>query len=210
MTPVAIFLYELSGQSAEPFAAAGWDCYCVDIAHQANRSVGNIHFIRADARQWKPTKDQVRRCQFFAAFPPCDHMAVSGARWFAGKGLRKLSESVELFAVAAEWAEFFEVPYLIENPVSTISTYWRKPDYTFDPWQFTNWHANDNYSKKTCLWTGGGFVMPKPAPVPNQVIDTRRIVDAKRNADRANLRSATPIGFMRAVFDANFKKTAAA
>ena len=209
MKPVAIFLYELSGQSAEPFAAAGWDCYCIDIAHQADRSAGNVHFIRADARHWKPTKDMVMRCRFFAAFPPCDHLAVSGARWFVGKGLHKLSESVELFAIAAEWAEFFEAPYLIENPVSTISTYWRKPDHVFDPWQFTAWAANDNYTKKTCLWTGGGFVMPEPQATC-QVIDTRRIVDTKRDANRANARSVTPIGFMRAAFDANFPHQAVA
>ena len=91
MKPVAIFLYELSGKSAEPFAAAGWDCYCIDIAHPADRSEGNIHFIRADARHWKPSKDMVARCKFFAAFPPCDNLAVSGARWFKGKGLRVLS-----------------------------------------------------------------------------------------------------------------------
>ncbi|GKX34653.1 MAG: hypothetical protein MnENMB40S_22710 [Rhizobiaceae bacterium MnEN-MB40S] len=207
MKPVAIFLFELSGKSAEPFAAAGWDCYCVDIAHPGNRSEGNIHYVKADARSWKPTKDMVLRCRFFAAFPPCDHLAVSGARWFKGKGLRCLSGSIELFSVAAEWAEFFEAPYLIENPVSTISTYWRKPDHTFDPWQYTGYAANDNYSKKTCLWTGGGFVMPEPCPTCN-TIDTRRIVDAAKT-DRANVRSVTATGFIRAAFEANFGKAAA-
>ncbi|WP_287245990.1 hypothetical protein [Mesorhizobium sp.] len=209
MKPVAIFLFELSGKSAEPFAAAGWDCYCIDIAHQADRSDGNVHFIRADARHWKPTRDMVVRCRFFAAFPPCDHLAVSGARWFAGKGLHKLSESVELFAIAAEWAEFFEVPYMIENPVSTISTYWRKPDHTFDPWQFTGWAANDNYSKKTCLWTGGGFVMPAVNSTC-QAIDKKRVLNAPRNTDRANVRSVSPIGFMRALYAANFARKLAA
>ncbi|RWK82350.1 MAG: hypothetical protein EOR45_31775 [Mesorhizobium sp.] len=168
-----------------------------------------MHFIRADARHWKPTRDMVLRCRFFAAFPPCDHLAVSGARWFAGKGLHKLSQSVELFAIAAEWAEFFEVPYMIENPVSTISTYWRKPDHTFDPWQFTAWASNDNYSKKTCLWTGGGFVMPAVNAMC-QAIDTKRVLNAPRNADRANVRSVTPIGFMRALYAANFAHKLAA
>lgn len=210
MKPVAIFLYELSGVSAEPFAVNGWECFCIDIAHSRDRTDGNIHFVKADARHWKPTKDMVARCRFFAAFPPCDHMAVSGARWFKGKGLHKLSESVDLFAIAAEWAEFFEVPYIIENPVSTIATYWRKPDHTFDPWQFTGWAVNDNYTKKTCLWTGGGFIMPPANAVPCQTIDARRIVDAPRNANRGNFRSVTPIGFMRAVFDANFKNQVAA
>lgn len=203
MHPVAIFLYELTGKSAEPFAANGWDCYCVDIAHPCDRIDGNVHYLRADARHWKPTRDMALCCRFFAAFPPCDHLAVSGARWFAGKGLHALAGSVELFAIAAEWAEFFEAPYLIENPVSTISTYWRRPDHTFNPWQFAGLAANDNYSKKTCLWTGNGFVMPDPQPGALPV-DTKRIVNAAPSPDRANLRSATPLGFMRAVYAANF------
>ncbi|OQM74709.1 hypothetical protein [Manganibacter manganicus] len=204
MKPVAIFLYELSGQSAEPFAVAGWDCYCIDIAHPADRSDGNVHFIRADARHWKPTKDMVQRCRFFAAFPPCDHLAVSGSRWFVGKGLHKLSESVELFAIAAEWAEFFEVPHLIENPVSTISTYWRKPDHTFNPSDYSQLAPSEHYTKKTCLWTGGGFIMPAVAPLPGapQVNVIRDMAGKGKN--RANARSVTPVGFMRAAFNANF------
>jgi hypothetical protein len=207
--PVAIFLYELSGKSAEPFAAAGWDCYCIDIAHERDRTEGNIHFVKVDARHWKPTKDMVLRCRFFAAFPPCDHLAISGARWFRGKGLHALAGSVELFAVAAEWAEFLEVPYFIENPVSTIATYWRKPDHTFHPWHFTRWAANDNYTKKTCLWTGGGFVMPPAAPGAEPVRANVIRDMAGKGRERGNARSVTPIGFMRAVYAANFDEVAA-
>jgi hypothetical protein len=209
MRPVAIFLYELSGKSAEPFAAAGWDCYCIDLAHERDRTEGNVHFVKADARHWMPTKDMVLRCRFFAAFPPCDHLAISGSRWFRGKGLHALAGSVELFAVAAEWAEFLEVTYFIENPVSTIATYWRKPDHTFDPWQFTRWAANDNYTKKTCLWTGGGFVMPPEAALPGPLKDKFIRDMAGKGHVRANARSVTPIGFMRAVYAANFDEVAA-
>lgn len=210
MKPVAIFLYELSGKSAEPFAAAGWDCYCIDIQHPGNRSVGNVHFVQADARRWKPTRDMVERCQFFAAFPPCDDLATSGARWFKGKGLHALSDAIELFAIAAEWAEFFEVPYLIENPRSTISTYWRKPDHTFDPCDYSRLAPSEHYTKKTCLWTGGGFAMPPRAslPGPAQVNVIRDM--AGKGRDRANARSVTPMGFMRAAFDANFGAVAQA
>ncbi len=204
MKPVAIFLYELSGKSAEPFAAAGWDCYCIDIQHQGNTSKGNIHFIQADARRWMPTRDMVQRCRFFAAFPPCDDLAISGARWFKGKGLHRLSDAIELFAVAAEWAEFFEVPYLIENPRSTISTYWRKPDHRFDPADYSQLEPSDHYTKETCLWTGGGFVMPPKVPLPGPPrLNVIRDMKGK-GRDRANARSVTPMGFMRAVFSANF------
>jgi len=207
--PLAIFLYELSGKSAEPFATAGWDCYCIDIQHPGNFSQGDIHFVRADARRWKPTRDMVERCQFFAAFPPCDDLATSGARWFKGKGLHALSDAIELFAIAAEWAEFFEAPYLIENPRSTISTYWRKPDHTFDPCDYSQLAPSEHYTKKTCLWTGGGFIMPPKAPLPGPPrLDFIHKMPGK-GRDRANARSVTPTGFMRATYDANFCETLA-
>lgn len=204
MTPVAIFLFELSGQSAEPFAAAGWDCYCIDIAHERTHSKGRVHYIKADARRWKPTRDMVARCRFFAAFPPCDDLACSGALWFKGKGLHALSDAIELFAIAAEWAEFFEVPYLIENPRSTISTYWRKPDHTFNPCDYSQLAPDEHFTKLTCLWTGGGFIMPAKCPLPGPA-DKLRILNAKgKGRDRANARSVTPAGFMRAAYTSNF------
>jgi len=207
VTPVAIFLYELSGKSAEPFAAVGWECFCIDIAHECSRTVGNVHFVKADARRWKPTRSMVERCRFFAAFPPCDDLACSGALWFKGKGLHALADAVELFAVAAEWAEFFEVPYLIENPRSTISTYWRKPDHTFDPADYSQLVPSEHYTKKTCLWTGGGFVMPAKMPLPGPP-RANVIRDMKgKGKDRANARSVTPLGFMRAVYAENFGGT---
>ncbi|WFS67414.1 hypothetical protein CFBP4996_15405 [Agrobacterium leguminum] len=206
--PLAIFLYELSGKSAGPFLEMGWECICVDIAHESDRSEtrapGTINFIKADARNWSPTPDQKERCQFFAAFPPCDHLAVSGARWFKGKGLRKLSSSIELFAVAAEMADELAAPYFIENPISTISSYWRKPDHKFHPYHFADWEPRDNYSKQTCLWVGNGFKMPWPSYPEGLQIDTKRIVNASENEDRKNLRSETPVGFMKAVYEANF------
>lgn len=208
MSNKAIFLYEHSGKSAEPFAQAGWDCYCIDLQHKGNWSDGNVHYIEADARHWKPSREMIADCAFFAAFPPCDHLAVSGARWFQGKGLRKLAEAIELFAIGAEWMDFFGVPGFCENPVSMISTYFRKPDYTFDPSDFTLWEPRDNYTKKTCLWASPQFVMPFPAKDQTLGAPDDRIHKAAPGPNRKNMRSATPVGFMRAVFDANFSKQA--
>ena len=81
------------------------------------------------------------------AFPPCTHVAVSGARWFQDKGLGALVESLQLFDAALRLAEWTRAPYLIENPVSTVSTYWRKPDQIIQPWQFGH-----GETKATCLW----------------------------------------------------------
>lgn len=162
MKDVALFLYSLTANMAQPWIDAGYTVVLVDLQHPAGISQdGQIIRIGADIRNgWLPPRDMIDRIAFVAAFPPCDHLAVSGARWFKGKGLRKLALSIDLFATAAELCEWLEAPYLIENPVSTISTYWRKPDATFHPHHFTLLEPDDNYTKTTCLWTGGGFVMP--------------------------------------------------
>lgn len=93
---------------------------------------------------------------------------------------------------------------MIENPVGRLSTAWRKPDHTFNPCDFGGYlePAGDAYTKRTCLWTGGGFVMPEPrpvAPTAGSMMHTRYAP----GPERANLRAATPMGFARAVFLAN-------
>lgn len=108
-----------------------------------------------------------------------------------------------MFATAAEFCEASGAPYMIENPVSTISTYWRKPDHTYSPWEYSGYSStpmDDNYTKKTCLWVGGGFVMPPKhadaaLPPPDD-----RIHKASGGKNQAYVRSVTPKSFGRAVF----------
>lgn len=202
MTPCAIFLFDKTAVMAGPWAAAGIDCYCVDIQHPKGEARdGHIIRVGADIHRWVPPLG--RPILFAAAFVPCTHMAVSGARWFAGKGLWALSDSIALFARAAETLEATAAPYLIENPVSTISSYWRKPDHSFHPFEFTGFEPADNYTKKTCLWTGGSFVMPSPSIDHTLGKPDSRIHFASPGDERADFRSATPAGFARAVFEAN-------
>lgn len=174
MKDTAIFLFDVSGIMAEPWLDAGYDCWIVDIQHpvayetsgitrieKTRPGRGVLHKVHWDlTKPWLCPVDR-SRIAFVAAFPPCDHMAVSGARWFKGKGLRRLAVSIEMFATAAEFCEWTEAPYMIENPASTISTYWRKSDYRFSPHYFTGYNVDDNYTKLTCIWAGGGFVMPE-------------------------------------------------
>lgn len=197
----AVFLFNRTDNMALPWAEAGYVCHCIDLQNDGSvTQVGSGFIVRekADVRefiQYQSPGDYA----FGVAFTPCTDVAVSGARWFKGKGLRKLAEAIELFACSAEFLGEICGPYMIENPVSTISTYWRKPDYRFHPWNY-----GDLWDKQTCLWTGNGFVMPpylhnaKPAGV-----DTKRIHHASPGPERANLRSETPPLFARAVFEAN-------
>lgn len=77
------------------------------------------------------------------AHPPCTHLAVSGARWFHLKQQEQTDalEFVRLLLNAP-------IPRIaLENPVSVISTYIRKPDQIVQPF-----HFGDPFMKTTCLW----------------------------------------------------------
>lgn len=80
------------------------------------------------------------------AHPPCTHLAVSGARHFAKK--RQLQ--IEAFEFVMRLA-LAPIPRIaIENPVSVISSRWRRPDQVVQPWMFG--HPEN---KATCLWLKG-------------------------------------------------------
>lgn len=205
MGEAMISLCDLTGNMALPWAEAGYECWCVDIARKPARKetrVGNIHFVWGDARSWCPPEGL--SIAFVAAFPPCTDVAGSGARDWQRKGHYLLSDALELWSACQTAAAWSGAPYMIENPVGAISRHMREPDHIFDPWEYAGWLDNvqtDNTKKKTCLWTGNGFVMPpqRPAPEPHRQDCWRETP----SDDRADIRSATPMGFARAVFEAN-------
>jgi hypothetical protein len=198
---IIISLFDYTTIMVAPWAAAGFLCYCVDLQHPPGKSrEGNIVRVGADVREWLPPYAPVK---VLFAFPPCTDVAVSGARWFQDKGLGSLIEALCHFDATVKLAEWTQSPYMIENPVSTVSSYWRKPDYTFDPCDYGGYlYPNgDAYTKKTCLWTGNGFVMPKAKRVmPAEGSRMHRLAPSDH---RSSLRSATPEGFAKAVFEAN-------
>lgn len=205
MTPIAIFLCDETGIMARPWAEAGYECWCVDIQHSIRREriEGNIHFAWGDARTWTPPAG--RRIAFVAAFPPCTHVTVAGARDFATKRGQMLRDALETFEACRQAAAWSGAPYMIENPVGVLSSipHIGKPDHYFHPCDYTAYEPADNYTKKTCLWTGNGFVMPAPARAEGLPPPDDRIHKCPPSADRADIRSATPLGFARAVFAAN-------
>lgn len=185
---------------ARPWAEGGAHCICFDVQHSIRADkveavgAGQITYRWADVRSLTAT--DVGRPAIVFAFPPCTHLAVSGARDFARKGLRAYIDGLELVEACRQLAENSGAPWMLENPVSRLSSAWRKPDYTFDPCDY-----GDPYTKRTCLWTGSGFVMPPQARV--EPVEGSRMHTLPPGPDRANLRAATPAGFARAVFEAN-------
>ena len=88
------------------------------------------------------------------AFPPCTHLAVSGARHFEQKIKDgRQQQGIDFFMQFAN----ADCPRIaIENPIGIMSTKYRKPDQIIQPWMF-----GDKYTKSTCLWLKG---LPKLKP----------------------------------------------
>jgi hypothetical protein len=205
MKDVAIFLCDRSGIMARPWAQAGYTCICVDVQHSIRRArqeffhpAGSIIYQWGDVRTWCPPREYAESIAFVAAFPPCTHVAVSGARDFRTKGTAMLRDSLELFSACYMAARWSGAPFMIENPVGKFSDHMGLPDFTFQPWQY-----GDLWTKKTCLWTGGGFVMPPPINTEPPTGTTERIWKMPPSDERADLRGETPPGFALAVFRAN-------
>lgn len=149
-------LCDESGVMVQPWADAGYDCIIVDRLHPAGETRdGRITRIGVDILKWIPPR--IDYAAVFS-FPMCTNLAVSGARWFKDKGLRGLIDGLELVERCRQICEWSQSRWLLENPVGTLSTYWRKPDYIFNPCDFGGYlnPPGDAYTKKTCLWTGGG------------------------------------------------------
>lgn len=192
--PIVISLCDKTGNMVRPWLESGYECWIVDIQHEpGEHRDGDLVRVGADVRDWLPPR---REYVIAFAFPPCTDLAVSGARWFRRKGLRSLSAAIDIFGSCVEICEWTGARWMVENPVSVISTHYRKPDYTFDPCDY-----GDPWTKKTCLWTGAGFVMPEKNPVEPTMGSKMHLLPP--SSDRAKLRSETPMGFARAVYEAN-------
>jgi len=82
------------------------------------------------------------------AFPPCTHLAVSGARHFAKKiADGRQQQGIDFFMLFTNC----KCPrVVIENPIGIMSTKYKKPNQIIHPWMF-----GDKFSKSTCLWIKG-------------------------------------------------------
>lgn len=83
------------------------------------------------------------------AHPPCTYLCSSGLHWNTRIPARaRLTEEAIDFFMALYNAPIPQVA--VENPVGRMSTAFRRPDQTIQPWQFG--HPE---SKGTCLWLKG-------------------------------------------------------
>lgn len=204
-----ISLCDLTGNMVQPWRESGYSAVLVDPQHGTTRTEGAVTKFAGTIEDAMPTIGDLIRAGKVAmvfGFPPCTDMAVSGARWFRAKYEADKLFQAKAVMVAEQCRTIGRLsgaPWFVENPVSVLASAFGKPQHTFHPADYTAYEPADNYTKKTCLWTGGGFVMPQPAKDSSLGAPDNRIHFASPGPERANFRSATPMGFARAVFDAN-------
>ncbi len=210
MKDVAIFLCNLTMAMPQPWLDAGYHVVLVDPQHPAGiHTEGRITRIGAvitDCLDYLGALIRSGRVAFVAGFPPCTDVSLSGTRWWAAKFLADRYFQAKAAIVAEQCRMIGALSgarWIFENPKSAFSRIFGAPQYKFHPHQYTGYCADDNYTKDTWLWTGGGFVMPEPFVLAGLFAPDDRIHKCPPGDERGNIRSATPVGFSIAVFRAN-------
>lgn len=122
---------------------------------------------------------------------PCTDTAVSGARHFEEKRMDgRQQASVSLFMKG--WRLSSHIPKVaFEQPVSIISTLFRKPDQIIQPWMFGH-----GETKATCLWLRGLPPLIASSPVAER---EARVHKEPPSPDRWKNRSRTMPGIAQAM-----------
>ena len=171
---------EFSGTVSSAFREMGHDVTSCDLLpseKSGNHYQGDVLDILYD--DW----------DMMVAHPPCTHLAVSVARYFAEKKASGVQADALNFVRILLDAPIRRIA--MENPVSIISTAIRKPDQIIQPWQFGH-----GETKKTCLWLKG-----LPLLMPSDIVDGRcnRIHRMPPSVDRWKERSRTYQGIANAM-----------
>jgi site-specific DNA-cytosine methylase len=142
------------------------------------------------------------RWDLLIAHPPCNHLSVSGAKWFAVKRADgRQPRAMEFFM---RFANCHHIPRIcIENPVGIMSTQYRKPDQIIQPYEY-----GEDASKKTCLWLKGLPKLQSTQRVAGRMVNGKERwsnqTDSGQNRlgpseDRAEKRAKTYPGIAKAM-----------
>lgn len=169
---------EFSGLVREAFRDIGHDAWSCDLLPT---EIAGAHLEEDVLRVIKQGWD------LMIGHPPCTHLAVSGARWFKDKE-QEQREAIEFFMKLAN-AKIEKIA--LENPISIMSTKWRKPDQIIQPWQFGH-----GETKATCLW-----LKNLPLLQPTNIVEGResRVHKMPPSENRWRERSRTFEGIAKAM-----------
>lgn len=182
MTKTILSLCDYTGNWPKYYKEAGYEVILIDIKYGQ------------DVRLFIPPKD----IYGVLAAPPCTCFANSGARW-----KRTDAQMIDALSIVDACVRIATVCnpkfWALENPIGKLKRYLGPPQLYFDPCDY-----GDPYTKKTCLW-GDFIIPPKKRVEPIKVCQQGSWVQKLGGkSDRTKeLRSATPLGFAKAFFEAN-------
>ena len=125
---------------------------------KAFRALGHVAFscdtqpCSGGKPQWHLQKDCFEALErdgpwdLLIAFPPCTHLAASGAKYWGAKRADGRQQAAVEFVKRLYWAEGV-ARVAIENPLGCLSTEWMTPTQTIQPYEF-----GDPFTKRTNLW----------------------------------------------------------
>lgn len=183
---------EFSGVVRDAFIRAGHEAVSCDLL-PSDSDLGR-HY-KGDIRNFMHM-----HWDMMIAFPPCTHLAVSGARWFKDKQAEQ-EEALDFVRILLD----APIPCIaVENPVGIISSRIRKPDQIIQPYEFGH-----DASKRTCLWLKGlpklqptAYVEPKLSPSGKKIWANQTPSGQNKlgpSEDRWKLRSITYQGIADAM-----------
>lgn len=162
---------EESGRVCEQFRLKGHNAFSCDILETSGQHpewhiIGDV--INVLEGDWIfETQDgkhhYIDKWDMIIAFPPCTHLAVSGASWFEKKRADgRQAQAIKFFCTILD----ANCPKIcVENPVNIISGKYVKKWFPnmalyyglpIKPTQIINpWNFGDPVPKKTCLWLKG-------------------------------------------------------
>lgn len=240
----AVFLYDRTGYMAKPWLDAGYECWLFDGQHEPGITregslvkVGMWFDASKVERHAKDIKELVGGgVEFVFGFPECTYLCCSGAIWlyhpddkllptserrphprYPNRKMQRADAAI-LARMVESIGELMGCKWGLENPMSQLSTLWRKPDFKFHPYHYGGYlpdndihpehpeyiNPRDAYPKQTWIWCGNGFVEPERRPVyvePGYSKQHKKL--GGKSLKTKNIRSATPRGFALAVFEAN-------
>jgi len=147
---------EYSGRVREAFRKRGHDAWSCDLQDADD---GSQHHLKGDCLGYLGMG-----WDLVIAHPPCTYLSVSGLHW----NKRRPERAAMTEAGAGFFLEFTKLTckWAIENPVSCMSSRYRKPDQIVQPYDFGH-----DASKKTCLWLNGLPRLVGSSRVPGRMVD---------------------------------------
>lgn len=173
---------EYSGIVREAFRAKGHDAWSCDID---DTDYNPQYHIKDDVlnhlnEDW----------DMMIAHPPCTHLCVSGARWWATKDPALQQKALE-FALTLLYC--IKIPRIcLENPIGIISNI-QKPTQIIQPWEYGH-----GVTKATCLWLKH---LPKLRPTKIVTPMFEECRNMRSGTNQAKDRSKTYSGIARAMAD---------